>query len=144
MFNQSPDDRLSSWSQFRKDLEVSSDLLTEVAKFWAPSPFIPFNTHVDPYHQRSWPTPWEIIIHNKYDDFTKALMMAWTLKLTTKFTNSKIEIKTVVDTQKNQLFNLVFIDNALVLNYKEEGAVSISELPESFRYENLIEVPIPR
>jgi hypothetical protein len=144
MFNQSPDDRLSVWSEFRKSLENSSDPLREVLFFWKDAPFVPLNTSVDPYFRASWPTPWEIIIQNKYDDFTKALMIAWTLKLTDRFKRSKIEIKTIVDLKRNYYFNLVFVDEMLVLNYKDDNVVEARDLPDSFRYENLIEVEAPR
>ena len=144
MFNQSPDDRLSSWSQFRKDLETSEDPLSEVAVFWKDAPFVPLTRQVDPFNPYSWPTPWEIIMHNKYDDFTRALMMAKTLQLTNRFKRAQIEIKTVIDLEKNLYFNLVFVDNMLVLNYTDGSVVKVEELPGSFRYENLIVVDSPR
>lgn len=144
MFNLSQDDRLTFWSQFRKDLEVSQDPLNEVAQLWAQAPYVPYNKEVDPYNQFNWPTPWEIIVDNKYDDFTKALVMSWTLKLTDRFKNSNIEIKTIIDTDKGMAYNVVVVDNQWVLNYKDNEVVEAKNLPESFRLENLIQVERPR
>ena len=91
MFNLSPDERLSAWADHRHSLDSSENPLETLIEFWDHPPYVPFNRNVDPYNQRSWPTPWEIIIENKYDDFTKVLMIAWTLKLTATFKDSKIE-----------------------------------------------------
>jgi hypothetical protein len=144
MFNQSPDERLSIWSKFRHTLDQSTDPLMDLITFWQTAPFVPYNRSVDPYNQYAWPTPWEIVIENKYDDFTKALMMSWTLKLTDKFKDARIEIKTYTDTVKNRQYNLVFIDDCDVLNYYDNDIISAAAVPETLRLENLIEVSRPR
>lgn len=144
MFNLSPDERLSAWADFRHSLDSSENPLETLIEFWDHPPYVPFNRNVDPYNQRSWPTPWEILIENKYDDFTKVLMMAWTLKLTATFKDSKIEIKTYTDAHRSRQYNLVFIDDEFVINYTDNGINKPSDIPESFQLENLIEVQRPR
>lgn len=144
MFNQSPDDRLSLWSQFRQELEASDDPLTDVIEFWNEAPFIPYNKEIDPFNQFAWPTPWEIIVRNKYDDFTKSLMMAWTLKLTERYKDSKVEIKTYIDNTQTVQYNCIVIDEDKVLNYKDNEVVNYQNLPPSFRLENMLEVNRPR
>jgi hypothetical protein len=144
MFKLSIDDRISSWAQHRAHLESSSTPLDDVAIFWAAAPFVPYNNNIDPYHQQSWPTPWEIIVENKYDDFTRALMMAYSLKFTERFNNSVIELKTCLDKHKNIYYNIVCIDDEWVLNYNDNSTESVESLPDSFSVENLIEVSRPR
>ena len=144
MFNQSIDDRLSSWAQLRRQAEQSTSPIDDIWEFWKQAPYIPYNNKVDPYHQQSWPSPWEIIVENKYDDFTKALMIAWTIKLTDKFTNSSIEVKSLVDKSKSKQYNIVCVDDIWVINYSDNGPVPASELPDSFLLENLIELKNPR
>ena len=144
MFNLSVDERLSSWALHRAQLEICADPYTETWEFWKPAPFIPYNNKIDPHYQSSWPSPWEIIVENKYDDFTKALMMSWTLKLTTRFKDSKIEIKTYVDTEGKRQYNLVLVDEENVINYDDNGLVNAEDIPDSFRLENLVEVTRPR
>jgi hypothetical protein len=144
MFDLSPDERLSVWSEFRQSLNLSEKPLDDLISFWFNAPFVPYNRNVDPFNQYSWPTPWDIIVENKYDDFTKALMMAWTLKLTGKFKDSKIEIKTYTDTAGKKQYNLVFIDDRDVINYYDNAPISASDVPTSFRLENLVEVSRPR
>lgn len=144
MFNQPIDERLTEWINHRQQLETAINPMQDVWDFWHVSPFTPHNRNVDPYFQKSWPSPWEIIEHNKYDDFTRALMIAWTLKLTTKFKNSKIEIRTLVDKLYSKQYNLVCIDDTWIINYSDNGPTPFLELDESLRLENLIEIHTPR
>lgn len=144
MFNQPVDDRLSSWVQFRNELEASDDPLSEVWEFWKHAPFVPYNPKIDPYYPHGWPTPWEIIVDNKYDDFTRSLMIGWTLKLTRKFENSHIDLKTLVDKQSTRQYNIVCVDDSWIINHNDTGPESLDKLPSSFRLENLIELSRPR
>jgi hypothetical protein len=144
MFNQPVDSRLTEWADHRRELDEVEDPLQTVWDFWHQAPFTPHNRNVDPYYQNSWPTPWEIIVENTYDDFTKALMIGWTLKLTNKFKHSKIELRTLVDSNRTRQYNLLYIDDNWVINYSDNGPIPLPEVPDSFRLENLIEVSSPR
>jgi len=144
MFNQNVDDRLSSWAQFRARLDESDQPLDEVWEFWKDAPFIPYNNRIDPFYQQSWPSPWEIIVHNKYDDFTKALMIGLTLKHTKTFKNSKLEIRSLVDNHNTAYYNVVCVDEEWVINYNDNGPILLKNLPDSFLIENLIELSTPR
>ena len=140
MFHQSVEERLSAWASHRDELDNCDDPLGLTCDFWRFAPFIPYNKDIDPYNQRDWPTPWEIIVENRYDDFTKALMMAWSLKYTKRYKDSKIEIKTLVDSHKNCYYNIVCVDDTWALNYNDNGPEPIENIPESFSLENLIEL----
>jgi hypothetical protein len=144
MFDQNTDARLSAWAQHRAQLDTATDPLQDICDFWRDAPFVPVNPHMDPYFQSSWPTPWEIIVHNQYDDFTKAVMMAWTLKLTSKFAQSCIQIHTMLDNDRTRVYNIVVIEDRWVLNYDDAGPATKQDLPNSFLLENLIEVKSPR
>jgi len=144
MFNQTVETRLTEWLEHRRELDQSSDPLQAVWDFWQTAPFIPHNRNIDPYHQKSWPTPWEIIETNVYDDFTKALMISWTLKLTKKFKDSKIEIKTMVDPNRTRQYNVICVDNTWAINYNDNGPVSALEINDGFKLENIVEVLGPR
>lgn len=144
MFNHSVDQRLTDWINCRNTIDQIDEPLQYVWDFWHRAPFIPFNKNIDPFYQKSWPGPWEIIAENKYDDFTRALMIAWTLKLTKKFAESKIEIRTLVDSSNEREYNLVYVDNNWVINYHDNGPILIKDLVGQFRLENLVEVRSPR
>ncbi len=143
MFNQSVDQRLTEWINHRNRLDEVENPLQELWDLWHAAPFIPHNRNIDPYYQQSWPSPWEIIEYNRYDDFTRALMMGYTLKLTKKFCNSKVEIRTLVDPSRTREYNLLYIDD-WVINYNDNGPIKEDEIPSSFRLENLVEVNTPR
>lgn len=140
MFKQPIDDRISSWARHRQSLETSIDPFDEVWSFWKDAPYVPYNHKIDPYHQRSWPSPWEIIAENQYDDFTKALMIGWTIKLTDRFKDSKIELRTLVDKSRNALYNVIYVDEKIVINYTDSGPVRADSVAETARLENLIEI----
>jgi hypothetical protein len=144
MFQKTPDDRLSDWSQLRKDLDSEPDPLNLVSKFWASAPLIVHNHKIDPYNFKSWPTPWEIIVDNKYDDFTLALMIGYTLKLSNRFKDSAIQVKTMVDYSKTKLYNLVVINDKDVLNYSRDSAIEADQLDEELYLENIVDVIFPR
>lgn len=143
MFSKDIGQRLEYWLELRKSLESCLDPLETVWDFWHSAPFSPYNNKVDPFYQKNWPTPWEIITDNIYDDFTKALMIGWTLKMTKRYRNSNIEIKTLVDINDRE-YNIVCVDNRWALNFNDNGPINLNELPESFRLENLIELDAPR
>jgi len=144
MFKQSLEERLTTWSEFRKNLDTDPNPLNSLAEFWAGAPLIIHNHNIDPYNYRSWPTPWEIINENKYDDFTLALMIGYTLKLTKKFNKDKIEVRTMVDSTKTKLYNLVYVNDETILNYNRFAAIKTQDLDSSLYLENLIEVIFPR
>ena len=144
MFNQPVDSRLTEWADHRRQLDESENPLQDVWDFWHQAPFTPHNRNIDPYYQKSWPSPWEIIAENVYDDFTKALMISWTLKLTKKFKDSSIEVRTLVDSAQTREYNLVYIDDKWVVNYDDNGPVPVDNVNGSFKIENLVEVSAPR
>ena len=144
MFNLSTDDRLSAWSQHRLKLDKSVNPLQDVWEFWKRAPYIPYNNKIDPYYQAKWPNPWEIIVENKYDDFTKALMISWTLKLTNTFKNIPIELRIYIDNTKNSAYNVAVINNEWAINFVDSGPIILSELPETVILENIFEIASPR
>jgi hypothetical protein len=144
MDRKTPDERLSEWAELRKELPTLEDPLTSVIEFWSDFRRIIHNHNVNPHNPADWPTPWEIIYENKYDDFTIALMMAYTLKLSESFKNSKVEVRTMVDSSQTRLYNLVYVNENEVLNYEAGRAVLAHELDSSLYLENLIEVVFPR
>jgi len=142
MFTLSTEDRLSSWADHRTLLESSSDPLIDAFSFWKSAPFIPYNRNIDPYNQKDWPTPWEIIAENKYDDFTRSLMIAYSIKYTQRFKNSVIEVHTLVDSSRSICYNVVCIDSKWAID--DKGVMDVESIPESLLIENLIEVGGPR
>ena len=140
MFDDTIDGRLSQWAKHRSDIETSTSPFEDVWNFWKLAPYIQYNKLVDHYYQKGWPSPWEIIVHNKYDDFTKAVMIGTTLKLTNRFKNSIIKIETYIDSDKKSVYNVVNVDDTNIINYNDNGPVLLTEIPANFYLENSIEL----
>jgi hypothetical protein len=137
------DSRLSAWLDLRKQVNQADHPLELVNEFWREVPFTAYNREIDQYNPKSWPTPWEIIANNKYDDFTLAIMIGFTLLLTNKYANSYIEVKTMVDKDQKKLYNVVCVDNDWALNYSD-GPIKAQDIPDSFHIENLVVLERPR
>lgn len=140
MFKLPIDDRLSSWAAHRAQLNTSNNALMDVWQLWKTAPYIHYNNKIDPYYKQSWPSPWEIIVENKYDDFTRAVMIAWTLRLTERFKKSKIEIKTFVDSQRSKQYNIVCVDEQWIINYSDAGPITVGEFPATLLLENIVDL----
>jgi hypothetical protein len=140
MFKLPPDDRISSWANLRAQIETCDDPFQTVIDFWRDTPYVPYNRSVDQYNPKSWPTPWEIIDENQYDDFTKALMIGYTIKFTNRFKNSVIIVRTLIDKDKKTCYNVVSIDEEWVLNFKDNEPMLFKNIPDSFSVENIIEL----
>lgn len=143
MFKLSPDERISSWAQLRAQLETCEDPFQTVMNFWESSPYVPYNRDIDQYNQKSWPRPWDIIIQNRYDDFTKAIMIGYSLKLTNRFKNSAISVRTLIDTGKKSCYNVISIDEEWALNFKDNVPILLRDIPDSFLVENILELVCP-
>ena len=144
MFNTETDQRLHLWFEFRNSLEISDQPLDDVITFWDPAPRIPYNNRIDPYYDGNWPTPWEIIDYNKYDDFTLSLMMGWSLLLTKRFETSQLSIHTLVDESANRMYNVLNIDNTWALNFQDHEVVPFNSVPSLYRVENIMPLKRPR
>lgn len=144
MFKKEADERLSEWKSLRDKIDKHPDALDMVAEFWSEAPMVPHNHKVDQYNPKSWPTPWDIIVDNRYDDFTLGIMIGYTLKLTKKYSNSRIELRTMVDENRTKLYNLVYIDDNMVLNYDRWKSIEAEKIPDSFLIENLVDIQMLR
>jgi hypothetical protein len=144
MFKADMDQRLHLWFEFRQTLEDSTDPLQDLVDFWDPSPRIAHNSLIDPNYPRAWPTPWEILERNKYDDFTLVLMMGWTLLLTNRFAKSNVEIKIIIDDTSSRMYNVLCVDNSWALNFKDHAVVSVDSIPSLYRVENIVPLKRPR
>jgi hypothetical protein len=144
MFDLSVDERLSAWAILRQQLETADDPLQTVWDFWAGCPFVPYNNKVDPFYQKSWPTPWEIIAENRYDDFTKALMIGYSLKYTDRYKNSQIELRIFLDNDLGRQYNVVCVEDLWAINYSDNGPEQLEKIPGSFLLENITELNVPR
>lgn len=131
------DERISLWRQFRDSLEDHPDPFQATLDFWQQAP----TTHKDleQFHPQAWPTPWELISKNRYCPVAIPLMIAWTLKLTTRFTESSVSIKISIDHTTKMYYNLVFVDD-YVINTIDGSVVRTGELSSTIVCQNVVEI----
>ena len=132
---------LASWLDLRTSMNIR-DSFQMVIDYWNA---VPLTSHVgvlDPYYQTSWPTPWDIIARGKFDDFTKTVMIGYTFLLSLPYRNSTVEIRTYEDNIQNRLYNVAVLDNTWVFNLNDNNESHVSDIPEHFKLENLVQLQI--
>lgn len=138
MFEKRYEQRLEAWSSFRDSLEESEDPLRDVVTFYSNAPYV--SIHTDPWDQSTWPTPWELLNENLYDDFCRVLGMCYSLQLTDRFKGSTFEIHICTLNNLSQIY-LLFIDNGkYVLGYDDE-IISTENLPSDLRSQEIYRMP---
>ena len=127
MWNNSPEDRIREWRNFRIDLPTQNTLqcLYDVAKFWATAP--QSNQFLAPDLPETWPNPWELLHDNYYDDIGLALGIYYTLLLSDRFNKEDI-VFNVLD-HKNTPINVVQVHDQ-VLNYDFGEVINTKQLPK--------------
>jgi hypothetical protein len=132
MFNQTFENRVKLWKQFRSTLENSPTAFEDVIEFWNKAPLV--SIQADPYDRKTWPGPWEMIHDNVYCSFLKILAIYYTLQLTDKFSQARFEINIVQDKENYQKKYLLYIDN-ICIGYDALKPTFISDLPKTLEIE---------
>ena len=107
--------RLAEWSSFRDTLESSTNPFQDLIHFYMHVPLV--SIHTDPWNQKIWPDPWELILENQYCSFCKILGYYYTLALTERFSDSQFEIHISMDHEQSETYYMLKVDDT-VLGYK--------------------------
>ena len=126
--------RLTTWYNFRQQLEDSVDPFLDAARFFLRLPRVKIYT--DPYDDTRWPTPWELISENEYCEFNLILGMCYTLQLTERFKNSQPTISIETDSINKTIYYLLKIENK-VYGYAEEEWIELKDLPKSLKTQKI-------
>jgi|TARA_B100001093_G_C26827693_1_gene1014764 hypothetical protein len=106
------EDRLASWSDFRKTLETCENPIQEAINYYDNAPQVSINT--DPWDQNTWPTPWQLVAENQYCNFCKLLGVCYSLQLTNRFTGKDFEIYIGTDIEKSNTMYVLQIETDVV------------------------------
>ena len=112
------DDRLAEWKLFRKNIGNLSfdDAVSKTVHLWSYAPFVAH--YLDHCDTSVWPTPWELVANNTYDDMAKALGMIYTLFLSAHGSHHSFALINVKASSTLEHYSLVSIDNGkFILNY---------------------------
>lgn len=132
------EDRLLSWSILRTKIKSSTNFLDDLTQAY--NRLIRQSIQYDPWNQKDWPTPWEIIYNNKYCEFTIILAMGYTLQYSARDSKQKREIWITKNTAANRSKYLLRTDNKL-LGYTEDlSAIEPNTLPETEIVQKIFEL----
>ena len=138
MFTGTYENRLRSWSNFRKILEDSNNPLQDVVDQYNQIPTV--SIHTDAWNQKSWPDPWQLIQENQYCDFARVLGMCYSLQLTDRFNGSNFEIHITTDYDKSENYYILVVDK-YAIGYYNNTYTSVDELPSSLVNQKIYSMP---
>jgi len=121
------EERLQSWVQLRQDCENKSlkAQLNQIAGWWGHAPRVKNVLHWQ--DKTTWPTPWELLADNNFDELAISLGMSYTL-LMLESNNTTVEIVQAKDISANE-YNLVMVDNQkYILNYDPWLAINSEQV----------------
>lgn len=128
MFEKEYEERLASWRNFRDKLESSQTPFQDVLSFYKQARLA--SIHTDPWDQKTWPSPWELLFENRYCEFCTVLGMCYSLQLTERFKDSFFEIHISKDNSSSEIYYLLCIDD-VVINYDDNSVILKNDLPDS-------------
>ena len=125
MWSLRSEDRLKVWKEFRKVIGSLpfDDAVQQTVHLWSFAPFV--NHYLDHSMPADWPTPWELVSDNTYDDLAKAVGMLYTLYLSDHGRNHTFKILKVKASSGLETYNLVSIDDEkYILNFTFDEVIS--------------------
>jgi|TARA_B100001093_G_C26784901_1_gene996221 hypothetical protein len=134
------EDRLSHWAKFRLTLESSDTPFLDVLAYYDKAPRVSINT--DPWDQKVWPGPWELINENQYCSFCVMLGMCYTLQLTERFSRANFEIHIAKDNINSSTHYYILVDNDSIIGYEDGKVINKNELPKNVYSQQ--QYPMPR
>ena len=131
------DERITQWREFRNTLEECNKPFHRTLEFWEKAPVT--IKYLNQHNSQEWPTPWELLKENRFCPVAIPLMIGWTLKLTTRFTEVPVLIKISIDIKSQRYYNLVEVENTII-DYENNSIVISSELPDTVVCQEVVEL----
>tara|TARA_A200000159_G_scaffold110305_1_gene103315 strand:- start:2686 stop:3111 length:426 start_codon:yes stop_codon:yes gene_type:complete len=132
------EDKVKVWRDLRNQLESAArpfDLLNQFVKSLPRS-----SRKENPWDPKSVAEPWHLIENSSFTAYEIALLCAYTLQLTDRFSDAKVEIHISKDIKEDINMYLVYLDGSIVLGYNNEVFTS-NLIPESIVSQKVIHLP---
>ena len=122
-------ERLTAWREFRIMLESDPNALQQIITLYKDCPLT--HTKTNFFDRNTWPQAWNLIEKNDYNTVDRLLGMWYTLRLTDKYVQTKIDLLQCVEKNKISMDNTVsyhtlavdnqyiVLENSAVLSQKE-------------------------
>lgn len=132
------EDKVKVWRDLRDTLEVHPTPLQELMSFIKTLPVS--SRKSSPFDPKSKIQPWHLLEHSSFTEYEIAQLCAYTLQLTDRFSQSKVEIHISTDIKEDESMFLVFLDGSIVLGYKNE-VIDVNQLPKTIVSQKIYVMP---
>ncbi len=132
------EDKVKVWKDLRDELESSAQPFELLSKFVKDLPRSSRKTNA--WDPNSVAEPWHLIENSSFTEYEIALLYAYTLQLTDRFSKAKVEIHISKDIDKDVNMYLVYLDGSIVLGYNNEVFTS-NLIPEGIVSQKVIQLP---
>ena len=132
------EDKVRVWKELREDLESAYEPFRVLNDFIQSLPRS--NRKQNPWDPESVALPWHLIENKSFTEYEIALLCAYTLQLTDRFSQAKVEIHISKDIEKEVNMYLVYLDGSIVLGYNNEVFTS-NLIPEGIVSQKVIQLP---
>ena len=132
------EDKVKVRKDLRDELESSAQPFELLSKFVKDLPRSSRKTNA--WDPNSVAEPWHLIENSSFTEYEIALLYAYTLQLTDRFSKAKVEIHISKDINKDVNMYLVYLDGSIVLGYNNEVFTS-NLIPEGIVSQKVIQLP---
>lgn len=132
------EDKVKVWRDLREQIETHPQPFKLLQDFLSTLPVSSRKPNAfDPTAQIQ---PWHLLENDSFTEYEIAQLCAYTLQLTDRFCQAKVEIHISKDIEKDELLYLVFLDGSIVLGYNNK-AISIGKLPKTIVSQKVYAMP---
>lgn len=126
----SPPERIRAWRDLRESIKEKTleEAALDVSLWWWQAPIVQFTIDYD--RPETWPTPWEMMYENEFDNTARAYMMAETLLLAGLVTEYDLEIVILNCKDLEEIKSLVLVEKRIILNYAYNSVNDTSVLSD--------------
>ena len=128
MFELKFEDKVKVWRNLRDQLETHPRPYESVLQFVNKLPISAKKPNA--WDPKAKVEPWHLIEKSEFTEYEIAQLIAYTLQLTERFSEAKVEIHISKDIKSNEDMFLVYLDGSIVLGYKKE-VITPDELPDT-------------
>lgn len=139
MFDLQYEDRLRAWRDFRNYLEESRKPIQDTINFVNQAPVGKLELNL--WNNSEWPQPWELVEATRFSEQAKILLICYTLQLTERFADQKVEIHIGSRVENNDDLLFLLYIGEYVVGYIYDIPVPVSDLPKSLVSQRIYTMP---
>lgn len=132
------EDKVKVWRDLREKIEVSKKPFEILEAFLSTLPVS--SKKANAFDPNSQIQPWNLLEQSSFSEYEIAQICAYTLQLTDRFQDCKVEIHICKDIEKDRSMYLVILDGSIVLGY-DKTITKVEHLPNSIVSQKIYVMP---